>query len=58
MAAASTKKTLVVSAPLVAATTASGVRHLYRGDVIGDDVTKESVEHLKSLGFVAEADDK
>lgn len=48
---------LVVSAPLVAvATNSGGVRQLYRGDVVGDDVTKESVDHLKDLGFVAEAE--
>lgn len=45
-----------VKAPLVAVSTESGaVRHLYHGDVVGDDVTKESVDHLRDLGFVTDS---
>jgi hypothetical protein len=56
--AESKSKTLKVSAPLVVVQTKAGrAVHLYRGDVITDDVTKESVENLKDLGFLAEDDD-
>lgn len=45
-----------VTAPLVVATTENGrVMHLYRGDIVPSDVTKESLDNLKSLGFVADA---
>ncbi len=45
---------LRVTAPLIAVSTKGGtVRHLYFGDLIGDDVTKESVDHLRNLGFVS-----
>lgn len=42
-----------VSAPLVVATTENGrVMHLYKGDVVPKDVSKDSLDNLKSLGFV------
>lgn len=48
---------LVVSAPLVSVRTKGGAdRHHYFGDILGDDVTKESVDHLKDLGFVSESE--
>ena len=31
--------------------------HLYRGDVVPDGATKESVDNLKDLGFVTTDDD-
>lgn len=31
--------------------------HLYRGDVVPEDATKESVDNLKDLGFVTTDDD-
>lgn len=46
---------LRVTAPLVVARTKAGVdRQMYRGDVVGDDVAKESVDHLRDLGFVSD----
>lgn len=52
-------KALTITAPLVAASTKSGaVRYLYHGDVVGDDVTKESIDHLKSLGFISDGSEK
>jgi hypothetical protein len=59
MAAAAKKSDdLVVSAPLVTVRTKAGAdRQLYRGDVVGDDVTKESVDHLRDLGFVSDESD-
>ncbi len=50
---------LIVSAPMVMATTESGfTRHFYRGDVLPDDVSKESVEHLKRRGALADSKDE
>jgi hypothetical protein len=51
------KKVLVVTGSLVAVRVKAGdIRQLYRGDVVGDDVSEESVEHLKSLGYLEETD--
>jgi len=51
------KKTLKVSTVMVTAVTKNDrIVYLYRGDVVGEDVTPESIEHLKSLGFVTEDD--
>lgn len=48
---------LLVTAPLVEVATKDGSKRRYfAGDVVGDDVTKESVDHLRALGFAA--DDK
>jgi hypothetical protein len=33
------------------------VIYLYRGDVVPEDATQESVDNLKSLGFVSENDE-
>lgn len=42
-----------VTAPLVVVRTEGGAdRQMYFGDVLGDDVTKESVDHLRDLGFI------
>lgn len=55
---AESKKTMKVSAPVVVARTNSGrAVHLYRGDVITDDIAKESVENLQDLGFLSSDDD-
>ena len=46
---------LLVTASLVEVDTKGGGRRRYfNGDVVGDDVTKESVDHLRSLGFVSD----
>jgi hypothetical protein len=43
-----------VSAALVVATTENGrVIHLYKGDTVPKDVTKDSLDNLRSLGFVS-----
>ncbi len=52
--AAVKSEALHVTAPLVTVSTTGGtVRQMHYGDVIGDDVTKESVDHLRNLGFVS-----
>ena len=44
---------LVVTAPLVQVTlSGSQVLRLYKGDVLPDGVTPESLEHLQNLGYV------
>lgn len=49
------KGDLVVTATLVVAHFQGGrVGNLAKGDVVPDGVTPESLEHLRSLGFVAE----
>lgn len=51
------KKSLVVTAALVVVRYEGGrVGNLAKGDVVPDGVTPESVEHLRSLGYVAEQD--
>lgn len=57
--AAATKKdepgARFVTAPLVVVTTKGGsVKQMYRGDLITEDVSAESAELLKSLGFISE----
>lgn len=55
--AAAKKKTLKVSAVMITARSKNDrIVYLYRGDVVGEDITPESVDHLKSLGFVTEDD--
>lgn len=50
---------LTVSAPMVMAIMESGfTRHFYRGDVLPDDVSKESVEHLKRRGALSSGKDE
>ena len=47
---------LFVSAPLVEVETEGGSKRRYfHGDLLGDDVSKESVDHLRSLGFVSDS---
>jgi len=44
-----------VTVTMVTATTKNDrVLYLYRGDEVGGDITPDSVEHLKSLGFIAD----
>lgn len=46
---------LHVQAPMVVVRTENDrIVHLYRGDVLPDGIAEESVEHLKSLGFLTE----
>jgi hypothetical protein len=52
---AASGKPLYVSGPLVSATVSgSRVIHLYKGDVVPSDITKESLENLQSLGYVSD----
>ncbi len=45
---------LQVTAPLVQVVTSDGkALHLYQGDVVPSNVKDESIENLKSLGFVS-----
>ena len=54
---AESKKQLRVSAPLVMARTKNDrVVHLYKGDIVPEEITKESVDNLKDLGFVTTDD--
>lgn len=47
---------LKVTAPMVTAQTENGrIVYLYHGDVVPDGLSKEAVEHLKGLGFVADS---
>ena len=51
------KKTLKVSTVMITALTKNDrIVYLYRGDVVGEDIAADSVEHLKSLGFITEDD--
>lgn len=53
----SKSKGLMVTAPLVSVLTENrSVLHLRKGDILPSGVTADSVKHLKSLGFVAEAE--
>lgn len=55
MAAAEKKGDLFIKAPLVAVSTKGGaVKQMYFGDIVTEDVTKESVDLLTSLGFTSE----
>ena len=48
-------KELYVSAPIVVVKVKGNrVVHLYKGDVLPDGVTKESLENLQQLGFVSD----
>ena len=47
-----------VTAPMALARTQSDtVVYLYEGDIVPDGLTKESLEHLSSLGFITADDD-
>jgi hypothetical protein len=51
------KKSLKVTAVMVTAKTENDrIVYLYRGDVVPEGVSADSLEHLKSLGFVTEDD--
>lgn len=51
----SKKKSLRVSATMVVARFENDrVQHLYKGDVVPEGITQESLDNLKSLGFVTE----
>jgi hypothetical protein len=65
MAAAKKKgDALRVTAPLVQVVLGSRAVQFYNGDILPDGVGEDSIEHLKSLGYVeeteapAEPDDK
>jgi hypothetical protein len=47
---------LRVVAPLVQVKVGDRVLHLYHGDVVPEGVAQESIDHLKSLDYVAEGD--
>lgn len=47
-------KSLVVTAPLIAAKIGNQVLHFRAGDVLPEGTDKASIDNLKSLGFVAE----
>jgi hypothetical protein len=44
----------VVTAPLVQAAVADRVLHFHKGAILPGGVSKSSVEHLLSIGFVAQ----
>lgn len=46
-----------VSAPLVTVTQNGRVLYLRHGDVVPDGVDKASLDHLRSLGYVEDADE-
>lgn len=51
------KSQLKVSAVMVTAKTENDrIVYLYRGDVVPEGVSEDSVKHLKELGFVTEDD--
>lgn len=59
MPAAESKKSPLKVSAVMATVKVSNDRivHLYRGDVVPEDATKESVDNLKDLGFVTSDDD-
>lgn len=49
------EKAIYVAAPIVAVITKGNrVQHLYKGDRLPEDVTKESLENLQSLGYLSD----
>lgn len=62
MAAVKKVSVYTVTAPLIAATIGKTVLHFRAGDILPEGVSAESLENLKSLGFVdestTESDDK
>ncbi len=51
------KKLVTVTAPLVMLRTKGDrIVYLYEGDVLPDDAEKESVENLRSLGFLSDSE--
>lgn len=55
-AAAKKEKFLRVTAPLVQVGVGDRSVQYFYGDVLPDGVSEDSVKHLKSLGYVEEAD--
>jgi hypothetical protein len=49
-------KGLKVTAPLVQVDIAGRSSQFYRGDILPEGVSDESLEHLKGLGYVDEVD--
>lgn len=47
---------VVVAAPLVQVVLGSRAVQFYRGDVLPEGVSSESIKHLKSLGYVTDGD--
>lgn len=56
MAAAKKTKAIRVTAPLVQASVGNRADQFYYGDVLPDGVSEESLEHLRSLGYVEDID--
>lgn len=51
----STGKQFYVSAPIVVVKTKGNrIVHLYKGDLVLDDVTEESLKNLQDLGYVSD----
>ena len=51
------RKGLTVTAALVTARTENDrIVYLYHGDIVPEGLSKESLEHLKDLGFIAESE--
>lgn len=53
---AAKKKGLQVTAPLIQVSLGSAVVQFAYGDILPDGVSEDSLEHLKSLGYVGEVD--
>jgi hypothetical protein len=54
---AAKKSSMRVSAVMVTAKTENDrIVYLYRGDVVPEGISSDSLEHLKSLGFVTSDD--
>lgn len=49
-------KGLVVTAPLVQITVGDRVLQLSEGDLVPENASQESLDHLRSIGFVTEGD--
>lgn len=48
-------KTYTVTAPLVAVTVGSQVLQYSNGDILPNGISKDTIDHLSGLGFIAEA---
>lgn len=56
MAAAKKAKGLKVNAPLVQVQLGDRAAQFYFGDILPEGVSEDSLNHLKSLGYVDEVD--
>lgn len=54
--AARKPKGLVVTAPLVQVQVGSRAEQFFKGDVLPDGVSDESVKHLKDLGYLEDTE--